>query len=169
MGIFTPDLNSLREVYISKLQHALNSERQIVEKGLPTMIEKATNLTLQQAFRKHLEESRQHVMRLEQILNDLEGEGGDKKCKVTTALLSAAESAIGDAGNEGIRDVILIAAGNEIEHHEIAIYGTLRTWAEVLGERAHAALLEATLEEEQAADELLSGLAEEINIEVPAV
>lgn len=169
MGVFTPDLKNLRELYITKLQHALNSEKQIVEKGLPAMIEKATHPDLKRAFQTHLEESQQHVTRLERILDEVQGEREESKCKVTAALISAAESAIKDADNEGVRDVVLIAAGNEVEHHEIAVYGTLRTWAEVLGEDAQATLLEKTLSEEKAADELLSDLAEVINVAAPAV
>jgi ferritin-like metal-binding protein YciE len=165
MGIFTPDVNNLRELYVTMLQRTLNSEKQIVEKGLPAMIEKATSPELKEAFRTHLEESKLHVSRLERILDAEEGEVSDSKCKVTAQLISSAESNIGDAANEGIRDVILIAAGNQVEHHEIAVYGTLRTWAEVLGETEDAAVLEKTLIEEENADELLSELSQQINVE----
>jgi len=165
MGIFTPDVNNLRELYVTMLERALNSEKQIVEKGLPAMIEKASSPELAEAFRTHLEESKVHVSRLERILDAEEGEVNESKCKVTAQLISSAESNISDAANEAIRDVILIAAGNQVEHHEIAVYGTLRTWAEVLGEDEDAALLEKTLEEEENADELLSELAQQINVE----
>jgi ferritin-like metal-binding protein YciE len=167
MGIFTPDVNNLRELYISTLEHALNSERQIVEKGLPAMIDKATAPQLKQAFRNHLTETKEHVARLERILNADKGKASDSKCKVTAALISSAESQIGDAANESIRDVILIAAGNQVEHHEIAVYGTLRTWAETLGETEDAAILEKTLDEEEHADEVLSKLSQQINVAVP--
>lgn len=167
MGMFTPDVKNLRELYQQKLEMALSSERQIVEKGLPAMIEKSTNSGLRQAFEQHLNESRQHVARLESILDQLEGEENTTKCKVTATLISSAESEVGDAENEEIRDVVLIAAGNAVEHHEIAIYGTLRTWAEVLGETEHAKMLEKTLAEEKAADQLLTSLSEQINVEAP--
>jgi ferritin-like metal-binding protein YciE len=167
MGIFTPDVNNLRELYVTMLERALNSERQIVEKGLPAMIEKSTNPRLAEAFRTHLEESREHVARLERILNAEEGEANESKCKVTASLISGAESDISDASNEGIRDVVLIAAGNQVEHHEIAVYGTLRTWAEILGENEDAAILEKTLEEEENADELLTELSQQINVAAP--
>jgi ferritin-like metal-binding protein YciE len=169
MGIFTPDVNNLRELYVSMLERALNSEKQIVEKGLPAMIEKASSPELAEAFRTHLDESREHAARLERILRAEAGEVNDSKCKVTAQLISSAEDEIGDATNEAIRDVILIAAGNQIEHHEIAVYGTLRTWAEVLGKEEHAVLLEKILEEEENADELLSELAQQINVEAVAV
>jgi ferritin-like metal-binding protein YciE len=167
MGIFTPDVKTLRELYVSKLEHTLNSERQIVEKGLPAMIEKSSSPELAEAFRTHLEESKMHVSRLERILDAREGEVNESKCKVTAALISAAESNIGDAENEGIRDVVLIAAGNEVEHHEIAVYGTLRTWAEILGEDEDAVVLQKTLDEEIHADKVLTELSQELNVAAP--
>jgi len=167
MGIFTPDVNNLRELYINMLQHALSSEKQIVEKGLPAMIEKSTSPELAQAFRDHLSESKQHVIRLERILDATQGEVSESKCKVTAQLISSAESEISDAANPAIRDVILIAAGNQVEHHEIAVYGTLRTWAEVLGNSQDAQLLDKTLAEEEKADELLTRLSQQINVAAP--
>jgi ferritin-like metal-binding protein YciE len=167
MGIFTSDTNTLRELYVAMLERTLNSERQIVDKGLPAMIEKSTDPDLKNAFRQHLEESKMHVARLERILDKETGEEDTTKCKVTDALISGAESDVSDAANEGIRDVILIAAGNKVEHHEIAVYGTLRTWARILGENEDAVLLEKTLDEEEQADETLSEIAEQINMEAP--
>jgi ferritin-like metal-binding protein YciE len=167
MGIFSADVNNLRELYIQTLKRTLSSERQIVGKGLPAMIEKATHPDLADAFRNHLVESRQHVARLERILDADSGEADDSKCKVTSSLISSADADISDAANESIRDVILIAAGNQIEHHEIAVYGTLRTWAEILGESQHAALLDKTLAEEENADEKLTELSQEINVAAP--
>lgn len=167
MGIFRPDLNNLRESYVNMLKYALNSERQIAEKGLPAMIEKASAPQLAQAFRTHLSETREHVARLERILKAEKGEAADSKCKVTAALISSAEANISDAANESIRDVILIAAGNEVEHYEIAVYGTLRTWAQVLGKDEDAATLQKTLDEEEHADEVLTELSRQINIAAP--
>ena len=167
MGMFSADVDDLRALYETELQRALNSEKQIVEKGLPAMIENATDPELKAAFSTHLEESKEHVSRLERILDALEGEVEESKCKVTATLISSAESHVKDAANPSLRDVVLIAAGNQVEHHEIAVYGTLRTWAEVLGEDAAAKLLQKTLDEEENADELLSVLAEKINIEAP--
>ncbi|HEY4354629.1 MAG TPA: DUF892 family protein [Acidobacteriaceae bacterium] len=169
MGIFTPDVNTLRELYVEQLRKALNMERQIVEKGLPTMIENSTNPELANAFRTHLDESRQHVARLEQILGETEGDVSDSTCKVMSALISEGGSSAKDAGDPTLRDVVLIAAGNQVEHHEIAVYGTLATWAEILGEEGHAELLELTLDEEKNADDLLTSLAVQINVEAPAL
>jgi ferritin-like metal-binding protein YciE len=167
MGIFTPDFNNLRDLYIGELQRALSMERQLVDKGLPAMIEKSSSPQLAQAFRQHLEETKTHVTRLERILDQRKGDTSDSKCKVMSSLIDSASSDIGSANNEGIRDVVLIAAGNQVEHHEIAVYGTLRTWAEVLGENQDASTLEKTLHEEQNADETLTKLSQQINVAAP--
>lgn len=167
MGVFTPDNNTLRELYTVQLKKALDMEKAIVDKGLPTMLEKATDPDLQEAFRAHLDESRQHVARLETILDEMEGEASEKNCKAIHALISEASDDISDAGDAQIRDVVLIAAGNQVEHHEIAVYGTLIAWAEALGEAGHQDRLMLTLEEEKKADALLTSLSEEINIEAP--
>ena len=167
MGVFTPDVNTLRELYTDQLQKALNMETQIVEKGLPAMIENSTSRELQTAFRNHLEESKMHVSRLQGILDENTGEASESKCKVASALISEASDGISDTKDTAVRDVLLIAAGNQVEHHEIAVYGTLVQWAEVLGESDHAAVLEKTLEEEKNADALLTSLSEQINVEAP--
>ena len=167
MGLFSPENDTLRALYTVQLQRALNMEKQIVD-ALPKMIEKSSLPELSNAFRTHLEESKEHVSRLERILSENTGASTDAKCKVASSLISEAESDISDAGNNQVRDVVLIAGGNQIEHHEIAVYGTLRTWALVLGEAKHAELLDKTLEEEKHADKVLTQLAEQINVAAPA-
>jgi len=167
MGIFTPDVHNLRELYKAMLQRALSSERQLVQTGLPGMMEDATSPELFDAFRTHLDESRMHVSRLERILDAVEGEENETKCKTTSALISAASSSAKDAPDAQLRDVLLIAAGNEVEHYEIAVYGTLKTWAEVLGEFEQAASLEKTLVEEKKANDLLTKLSRQINVAAP--
>ena len=167
MGIFTPDVNTLRELYKTELQKALNMETQIVEKGLPTMIENTTSPELANAFQTHLEQSREQVARLKRILEEYDGDASEKTCKAMSALISEGSSTMKDAADPALRDVVLIAAGNQVEHHEIAVYGTLISWAGILGETSHAALLERSLQEEKNADELLTSLAEEINVEAP--
>jgi ferritin-like metal-binding protein YciE len=165
--MFTPDVNNLRELYKTMLQRALSSEKQIVEDGLPKMIDHSTNSQLKNAFRTHLEESKEHIARLQRILKENEGEANTTKCKVTATLISEGGSAAKDAKDTTLRDVVLIAAGNQVEHQEIAIYGTLRNLAIILGEAEHAAQLDKTLEEEKHADRLLTELSEQINVAAP--
>lgn len=167
MGLFTPDLTNLRELYTVQIKKALNMEKLIVTKGLPTMIENATSPELQNAFRTHLEESREQQSRLEQILQENEGEVSDVSCPAIKAIIAEGSSDASDAKDATLRDVVLIAGGNQVEHHEIAVYGTLASWANALGESRHAALFEKSLAEEKNADKLLTQLAEEINVEAP--
>ncbi len=166
MGLFTPDFDTLRELYTTMLQRQLSSETQLLE-GLEQMADKATAPELASAFHQHLEESKTHVSRLERILNETTGESDTSKCKITAALVSGAQADISSAKDAQIRDVVLIASGNLVEHHEIAMYGTLRNWAMVLGEQAHAEILDKTLEEEKNADKLLTKLADQINVAAP--
>ncbi len=167
MGLFTPDNDTLRELYTVQLQKALNMEKQIVE-ALPQMIEKSSRPELANAFRRHLEESKEQYSRLERILDETAGEASDKKCPVASALVAEAKADISDAGNEQIRDIVLIAAGNQVEHHEISVYGTLIAWAQALGQDKHAATLSKSLEEEKGADRILTSLAAQINVAAPA-
>lgn len=166
MGLFTPDFDNLRELYITMLQRQLSSEKQIAT-ALQEMIEKATANQLQAAFKQHLTETKEHVSRLERILNENTGEADDSKCKITAALISSAQADISSARDGQMRDVVLIAVGNQVEHHEMAMYGTLRNWAMILGETSHAQLLEKTLEEEKGADKLLTKLSDQINVSAP--
>jgi ferritin-like metal-binding protein YciE len=165
MGMFSADVNDLRDLYIESLRKALSSERQIVETGLPGMIKAATNPELAEAFRTHLEESRGHAANVASILQKYQDDDSTSKCKATATLISEGESAAGDAANTSIRDVILIAGGNKVEHHEIAVYGTLRTWATLLGETDDALMLENILTEEKNADQLLDRIAQRVNVQ----
>ncbi len=166
MGLFTPDFENLRELYTTALQRQLSSEQQITA-ALGDMIEKATAPQLATAFREHLEETKMQVARLERILDDDTGESSDTKCKITAALISGAEADTSSAKDTQLRDVVLIASGNQVEHHEIAMYGTLKNWALVLGEAEHAKLFDKSLEEEKNADKVLTALAQQINVTAP--
>jgi ferritin-like metal-binding protein YciE len=162
MKFFSANLEDLRELYNNSTQKALDMERHIT-KALPTMIEKSTDPNLKQAFENHLRETEVHVSRLETILSDNTGDVDPIKCKVLAALVSEAEDVIRDASDTSVRDVALIAAAQQVEHHEIAVYGTLREWAQILGDAQHIGLLEQTLEEEKRADALLSQISDQVN------
>ena len=166
MGLFTTDFANLRELYTTGLQRQLSSELQIVE-ALEEMVEKATAPQLASAFGQHLEESKQHVSRLQRILDESTGEHDSSRCKITAAMVSGAQADVSAAKDGQLRDVVMIAAGNGMEHHEMAMYGTLRNWAMVLGELGQAELLDKTLEEEKNADKILTKLAEQINVTAP--
>ena len=162
MKLFSDNLEDLRSLYIANLEKALDMEQKIT-KALPTMIEKSTDPRLTTALRNHLEETVDHVVKVESLLNIATGESDTSTCKVISALISEAEDGIKDAGDSSIRDITLIAAAQQVEHHEMAVYGTLRSWAELLGEDKGADTLESILDEEKKADELLTSISDSVN------
>jgi ferritin-like metal-binding protein YciE len=168
MKLISADLQDLHELYIAQLKKTLDMENHIV-KALPTMVEKSTDPELAAAFQNHLAESETHVQRVTDILKGHTGEASTETCKVISALVTEAQDGIKDAGNTVVRDITLIAAGQQVEHHEIAVYGTLLAWADLMGYEEDIELLGATLEEEKAADVLLSDISDAVNVEGEAV
>jgi ferritin-like metal-binding protein YciE len=162
MKLFSENIEDLRTLYIANLKKALDMEQKIT-KALPTMIEKSTDPQLATAFRNHLEETRGHVAKVESLLRDVTGEATTSTCKAISALITEAEDNIKDASDPSVRDITLIASAQQVEHHEIAVYGTLRTWAELLGQDGAADTLEGILEQEKKADELLSTISDSVN------
>ena len=162
MKLFSENIEDLRTLYVADLKKALDMEQKIT-KALPSMIEKSTDPQLATAFHNHLEETRDHLARVEDLLRDATGKASTSACKAILALITEADDNIKDAGDPSIRDITLIASAQQIEHHEIAVYGTLRTWAELLGEDEAADTLESILEEEKYADELLSTISDTVN------
>ncbi len=162
MKLFSENIEDLRTLYVAELEKALDMEQKIT-KALPTMIEKSTDSQLATAFRTHLTETEGHVAMVERLLRDATGEVSASTCKVISALITAAENNIKDAGDASIRDITLIASAQQVEHHEIAVYGTLRNWAELLGEAEAAETLESILDEEKNADEILSTISDTVN------
>lgn len=162
MKFFSENIDSLRKLYINQLQMLLSTEQQIVD-ALPKMIDKSTDLQLKQAFQSHLQETEQHVTRLEQILRECTGKTDTVKCKVLSSLISEAEDMIKDAKDDSVRDVALIAGAQRVEHYEIASYGAVRQWARILGETSQAQILDQTIKEEGHADHLLTEISDRIN------
>lgn len=167
MKIFSANLNNLEQLYIASLKKTLDMEQSIT-KALPTMIEKSSDPQLAQGFRTHLAETEGHVRKVEGILRNLTDSADTETCKPIKALVTEAQDMIKDADNPQVLDVSLIAAGQQVEHHEMAVYGTLRTWAELLGRSDDAAILEQILEEEKNADKVLTMAADKLNVEAEA-
>jgi ferritin-like metal-binding protein YciE len=167
MKVFSANIQDLRTLYVTNLKKALDMEQKIT-KALPDMIEKASDAELITAFQTHLEETRGHVTIVERLLQRSTGESDTETCKVINGLTTEASDTIKDVTDLSIRDIALIGAAQQVEHHEIAVYGTLRRWAEILGLPEDAALLEAIEEEEGNADELLTGIAERVNFQAAA-
>ena len=162
MKFFSANLDSLRKLYIDQLEQLYSAETQITE-ALPKMIEAASEPQLKQALQTHLRETEGHVTRLDEILNASKGSVNSKKCKGLAALVTEGEDIIKDAIDDSVRDAGIIAAAQKVEHYEIAAYGTVRNFAEILGENDHAEMLEQTLDEEKHADSVLTGIADTAN------
>jgi ferritin-like metal-binding protein YciE len=162
MKLFSENIDDLRTLYVTSLKKALDMEQKIT-KALPTMIEKSTDPQLATAFRNHLTETQGHVAKVQTLLREATGDDSTSTCKAISALITEAEDNIKDAADPSIRDITLIASAQQVEHHEIAVYGTLRSWAELLGQDGAANTLEGILEEEKNADELLTTISDSVN------
>ncbi len=153
---------SMRELYIDELRDLYNAETQIV-KALPKMAKAASNDQLREAFEEHLRETSEQVSRLEQIFEMLGEKPTGKKCLGMEGLVKEAAETMRESYDDPVMDAALIGAAQRVEHYEIAGYGTVREFAQLLGEEEHLSLLEETLNEEKQADEKLTQLAQEIN------
>ena len=156
--------NSLRDLFIEQLQDLYDAEHQLV-KALPKMASAATSDELRTAFKEHLEKTKGHVERLEEIFEQLGERAKGQKCRGMEGLIKEGSEVISEDMQDDVKDAALIAAAQRVEHYEIAGYGTVRNYATLLEESEAADLLEQTLEEEKEADQTLSGIADEINVE----
>jgi ferritin-like metal-binding protein YciE len=154
--------DSLRDLYIDELKDLYSAETQMV-KALPKMAKAASNDQLRQAFEEHLRQTSEHVSRLEQIFETLGEKPSGNKCLGMEGLVKEASETMKEDYSDEIKDAAIIGAAQRVEHYEIAGYGTVRAFAELLGETEHVSLLKETLNEEKQADEKLTQLAEEIN------
>ncbi|HEV3392183.1 MAG TPA: ferritin-like domain-containing protein [Chthoniobacterales bacterium] len=154
-------LDNLRKLYIEELRDLYSAENQLL-KALPKMAKGAASTELKQAFDNHLEETEGHVERLEEIFEDLDENPKGKTCQAMKGLVEEGSEILEEEGEESVLDAGIIAAAQKVEHYEIASYGTVRTFAELLGEKEAVKLLQQTLDEEGAADEKLNELAEDI-------
>jgi ferritin-like metal-binding protein YciE len=152
-------VESLREHLVEELNDLLNAEQQLIE-ALPQMAERALTRELRTAFRSHLAETRQHEKRVAQALKELGEEASGKTCEAMKGLLEEGQELMDGADGGALRDAMMITAAQKVEHYEIATYGTVRTYATVLGEKGVAKLLEQNLKQEKAADRKLTGIAE---------
>jgi len=157
-------IENLRDLWIDELKDLYHAENQIL-KALPRMAKAAVDDTLQSAFEDHLEQTRGHVKRLEQVFDLIDVPAKGKPCKGMAGIIAEGKEMLEMDLPEPVGDAALIAAAQRVEHYEIAAYGTVRTYAEILGETDAAELLEATLNEEKETDETLSEIAEQVNPE----
>lgn len=152
-------VKTLEDLFYETLKDIYYAERKLT-KAIPKMAKKASSPDLKSALQEHLAETEQQVQRLEQIFEAMGKRAVSKKCEAMDGILKEADEVVGEIEDKQTLDAGIISSAQTVEHYEIARYGTLIAWANELGHADAAGLLEATLEEEKAADEKLSGLAE---------
>jgi ferritin-like metal-binding protein YciE len=152
------ELQSLNDVFTHELKDLHNAETQLLD-ALPKMAQAASNDELRQAFEHHLEETHDHVSRLEKIFGQIGTSVGGETCEGMEGLITEGEETISAEGDSAAKDAALIAAAQRVEHYEIAAYGTARTLADQLGIDDAKELLDQTLDEESSADKLLTKIA----------
>jgi ferritin-like metal-binding protein YciE len=159
-----PKITTLEDAYVEQLRDIYNAEIQLT-KALPKMAKAAHAPDLKQGFEEHLEQTKGHVSRLEEIFEELGEKPSGKKCKAMAGLVEEGSETIHEDATPEVKDALLIAAAQRVEHYEIAAYGTVKTFAHLLGHEDAAKLLEETLQEEKDTDEKLTEAAESINVE----
>ena len=154
-------LKTLHDLYVEELKDLYSAEHQIL-KALPKMAIAASDEQLAKAFTDHLAQTEEQVARLEEIFTKLDVSPRGKTCKAMKGLLEEGKEILDEDADPAVKDAALIAAAQRVEHYEMAGYGCVRTFARLLGEDAAADLLQETLDEEGAADEALTTLAETV-------
>jgi ferritin-like metal-binding protein YciE len=168
MGLFTKDIKTMDDLFVHQLQDIYYAEKQLV-KALPKMADKATDAQLKQGFLTHLDETKIHVQRLEQVfqMHGIEAKAVD--CPAIDGIIEEAEEVAGEVVDKSVLDAALINAAQAAEHYEITRYGSLISWAKQLGRNDCAMVLQKTLDEEKATDKKLTTLAEsKINLRASA-
>jgi ferritin-like metal-binding protein YciE len=163
-----PELHTLKDLLIEELKDLYDAETQLV-KALPKFAKAASNSELKEGFENHLEQTKDHVNRLERAFEILSVSPKRKTCHAMKGLVEEGSEAISTEAPDSVRDASLIGAAQRLEHYEIAAYGTARSFAQTLEEEEVARLLQKTLDEERATDERLTELSEEVNVDAVLV
>ena len=159
MGLFTKDIKTMNDLFVHQLQDIYYAEKQLV-RTLPKMAEKATDKQLKQGFLSHLDETKTHVQRLEQVFQMHGAEVKAVDCPAIDGIIEEADEVAGEVEDKSVLDAALIAAAQAAEHYEMTRYGSLIAWAKQLGRNDCASVLQKTLDEERATDKKLTTLAE---------
>ena len=155
-------MKSLKELFVHELKDLYDAEHQLAE-ALPAMAKAASTSELSTAFKDHLKLTRTHIDRLEQVFQAVDQKPARETCAGMKGLVKEGQKVIEEDMSDTVRDAALIAAAQRVEHYEMAGYGTLRTYAHLLGESDAAMLLQQTLDEEEMTDKHLSQLAHTVN------
>ena len=163
-GKIMPSVNSLKDLLLEEIKDLYDAEKQLV-KALPKLARAASNEELKKGFTTHLEETKNHVTRLEEVFEKLGATAKGKTCKAMAGLVAEGEEAIELEAPDAVRDACLIGAAQRVEHYEMAAYGTARNFAELVGESDVVDLLQETLDEEKETDKILTSLSDSVNEE----
>ena len=158
MGWFSDDIETMEHLFVHSLQDIYYAEQQI-EKSLPDMIEKASDAELKRAFQMHLRQTKAQIKRLDRVFKKIKRTPQAHKCPAIDGILDEANEIAGDVGDTVVLNAALIAAAQAVEHYEITRYGTLTSWAKLLGHAEVAKLLFMSLKEEKATDKKLNDIA----------
>jgi ferritin-like metal-binding protein YciE len=159
MGLFTRDIKNLNDLFVHQLQDIYYAEKQL-EKALQKMSGKAIDKQLKQGFLTHLDETKTHVKRLEEVFRMHGAEVKAVDCPAIDGIIEEADDVVGEVADDAVLDAVLINAAQAAEHYEMARYGSLIAWAKQLGRNDCASILQKTLDEEKATDKKLTSLAE---------
>ena len=159
MGLFTRDIKNLNALFVHQLQDIYYAEKQL-EKALQKMSGKAIDKQLKQGFLTHLDETKTHVKRLEEVFRMHGAEVKAVDCPAIDGIIEEADDVVGEVADDTVLDAALINAAQAAEHYEMARYGSLIAWAKQLGRNDCASILQKTLDEEKATDKKLTSLAE---------
>ncbi len=167
MALFSMKLENLQQLFLKELRDLYDAEKQITD-ALPKMIEAAKYPELKTALRKHLDVTKQQISRLDRIFETLGEDPTGETCKGMKGVIKEGEEIVSQGGDPSTVDAGIISAAQRVEHYEMAGYGTVRTYAELLGQQEVAKLLQETLDEEREADETLTEIARSVNLEAKA-
>ena len=157
-------MENLKALYVDELRDLLDAENQLI-KALPKMAEASNSSELRSSFEQHLEQTKHHAQRIQQILEALGEPAKGKKCKGMHGIIAEGKEILGEDYGGALMDSAVISAAQRVEHYEIGAYGCVREYAQLLGENEAASLLGKTLEEEKETDQKLTQLAHTINQE----
>jgi ferritin-like metal-binding protein YciE len=167
MALFSMKLENLQQFFVKELRDLYDAESQITD-ALPKMIEAASHPQLRQALQEHLQVTKRQISRLDRIFQTMREKPTGETCKGMKGLLKEGSDIISAGGDPSTVDAGIISATQRVEHYEMAGYGTVRTYAELLGKQEFAKLLQETLDEEKQADKALSEIASGVNVESKA-
>jgi ferritin-like metal-binding protein YciE len=159
MGLFSKDIKTMNDLFVHQLEDIYYAENKILT-ALPKMISQASSPQLKRALESHLEETKGHVRRVEQVFEMHGVKAKSVDCPAIDGIIEEAEDVVGDVDDKNVLDAAIIAAGQAVEHYEMTRYGTLIAWAKSLGRDDCAQVLQQTLSEEKHADSVLTQIAE---------